>query len=178
MLLRSATLSSRHQRRSMRSTSTQLADGTVISFFEPGLLTFPNGVSVAFNNTPITDGVVACSRAGAPGGSTVLEDTAVAAAAVAAHCRREQRGGSFDPVAIEAFLADKEVVARRDDRCLHRGLERVRCDDRHGDTVPVDPPRDDRTARRSRGALSSTSTTNCRLPRIPRSIRTTRASSC
>ena len=88
---------------------TQLADGTVISFFEPALLTFPNGVSVAFNNTPITDGVV-MFEGRSPGGSTVLDDTDVAAAAVAENVVENSGVGSFDPVAIDAFLADKEVV--------------------------------------------------------------------
>ena len=88
---------------------TSLADGTAISFFAPTLLTFPNGVSVALNTTPITDGVVAFEGR-SPGGSTVLDDPDVAAAEVAANVVENSGVGSFDPVAIDAFLADKEVA--------------------------------------------------------------------
>ena len=88
--------------------ATQLAEGTGVSFLAPGLLIFENGVRVAFNTTPITDGVVAFEGR-SPGGSTMLEDSAVAAAEVAATVVENSGVGSFDPVTIEAFLADKEV---------------------------------------------------------------------
>ena len=86
-----------------------LADGAVVSFLRPTLLTFPNGVRVALNTTPITDGVV-LFEGRSPGGSTVLADADVAAAEIAANVVENSGVGSFDPVAIDAFLADKEVA--------------------------------------------------------------------
>jgi zinc protease len=88
--------------------SEQLAGGRAVSFLAPTLLTFPNGVRVALNNTSITDGV-ARFEARSPGGTTVLDDADVAAAEVAANVVENSGVGDFDPVAIEAFLADKEV---------------------------------------------------------------------
>jgi zinc protease len=86
----------------------QLADGGAISFVAPTVLTFDNGVRVALNSTPITDGVVVL-EARSPGGTAVLADADVAAAEVAASVVEGSGVGMFDPVAIEAFLSDKEV---------------------------------------------------------------------
>jgi zinc protease len=80
-----------------------LADGSDISFVAPVLLTFENGVRVAFNTTPITDGAV-YFEGRSPGGTSALADEDVAAAELAANVVE----GS-DPVAIDAFLSDKEV---------------------------------------------------------------------
>ncbi len=88
--------------------SEQLADGFVVSFVRPTLLTFSNGVRVTLNTTPITDGVVLL-EARSPGGTAVLDDSQVAAAEVAANVVENSGVGEFDPVAIDAFLADKEV---------------------------------------------------------------------
>ena len=85
-----------------------LADGRDISFVAPVLLTFENGVRVAFNTTPITDGAV-FFEGRSPGGSSVLDDADVAAADVAANVVDGSGVGDFDPVAIDAFLSDKEV---------------------------------------------------------------------
>lgn len=89
-------------------SSEQLADGVTLSFLAPTLLTFPNGVQVVFNNTPITE-AVALLEARSPGGSAVLDDADVAAAEIAANVVENSGVGDFDPVAIDAFLADKEV---------------------------------------------------------------------
>jgi len=89
--------------------SEQLADGFVVSFLAPTLLTFDNGVRVAFNNTPITEGVTLL-EARSPGGTSLLDDSEVAAAEVAASVVENSGVGDFDPVAIDAFLADKEVT--------------------------------------------------------------------
>lgn len=88
--------------------SEQLADGSVVGFIAPTLLTFPNGVRVALNNTSITDAVT-LFEARSPGGTAVLDDAEVAAAEVAANVVENSGVGDFDPVAIDAFLADKEV---------------------------------------------------------------------
>lgn len=85
-----------------------LADGSDISFVAPVLLTFENGVRVAFNNTPITEGAV-FFEGRSPGGTAVLADADVAAAEVAANVVEGSGVGDFDPVAIDAFLSDKEV---------------------------------------------------------------------
>ncbi|WP_395154968.1 M16 family metallopeptidase [Ilumatobacter sp.] len=88
--------------------SEVLADGSDISFVAPVLLTFENGVRVAFNNTPITDGAV-FFEGRSPGGTSVLADEDVAPAEVAANVVEGSGVGDFDPVAIDAFLSDKEV---------------------------------------------------------------------
>ena len=88
--------------------SEVLADGRDISFVAPVLLTFENGVRVAFNKTPITEGAV-FFEGRSPGGTSVLDDTDVAAADVAANVVEGSGVADFDPVAIDAFLSDKEV---------------------------------------------------------------------
>jgi zinc protease len=85
-----------------------LADGSDISFVAPVLLTFENGVRVAFNTTPIADGAV-YFEGRSPGGTSALADEDVAAAEVAASVVEGSGVGAFDPVAIDAFLSDKEV---------------------------------------------------------------------
>ncbi len=88
--------------------STELATGQIVNFVAPTMLTFPNGVRVTFNPTNIVDGVVVL-EARSPGGTRVLADSDVAAADVATTVVELSGVGAFDPVAIDAFLADKEV---------------------------------------------------------------------
>ena len=88
--------------------SEPLANGDVISFVAPQVLRFDNGVTVSFNTTPISEGVVLL-EARSPGGLDVVADDDVPAAAAAAEVIEQSGVGDFDPVALDAFLSDKEV---------------------------------------------------------------------
>jgi zinc protease len=78
------------------------------SLVDPRLLTFPNGVSVALNVTPIVEGNVAI-EARSPGGLAVAADDDVPDADAAAPVVDASGVADYDPVALEAFLADKDV---------------------------------------------------------------------
>lgn len=89
-------------------SSTSLADGAQISFVAPRVLEFENGVTVSLNTTNIVDGQVAM-EARSPGGLAVLEDADVPAAGAAGAVVGESGVATYDPVALDAFLADKDV---------------------------------------------------------------------
>ena len=88
--------------------TSSLADGSVISFVAPEVLEYANGARVVFNRTPITDGVVVF-EARSPGGTAALPDDDVADAMIAENVVDDSGVGPFDRVALDAFLADKEV---------------------------------------------------------------------
>ncbi len=90
------------------SNVSQLANGEFVSFVAPTLLSFPNGVRVAINRTQIVEGVVDVAGL-SPGGTSVLDDSDVATAEIAADVVDQSGVGDFDPVALEAFLAGKQV---------------------------------------------------------------------
>ncbi|NND74750.1 MAG: insulinase family protein [Ilumatobacter sp.] len=88
--------------------ATVLADGSQISFIAPRVLTFPNGVRVALNVTPIVEGTVLIEGR-SPGGTSVIDDADVADA-LAADIVVERSGvAGLDRVALDAFLSDKAI---------------------------------------------------------------------
>ncbi len=72
---------------------------------------FESGARVAFKTTPVAEGVVFFGGRSA-GGSSVLDDGDVGTGVVAANVVDGSGAGDFDPVAIDAFLSDKEVSLR------------------------------------------------------------------
>jgi zinc protease len=88
--------------------SDRLADGSAVSFVAPTVLEFSNGVTVSLNSTNIVDGQVAF-EARSPGGRDVLDDTDLPAATAAGPVVRESGVATYDSVALDAFLADKDV---------------------------------------------------------------------
>lgn len=89
-------------------SSDQLSDGGVVSFVAPTLLEFDNGVQVSLNTTSIVDGQVAL-EARSPGGLDVLDDADIPAADAAGAVVANSGVATYDPVALDAFLADKDV---------------------------------------------------------------------
>ena len=89
-------------------SSERLADGSIISFVAPRVLNFANGVTVALNTTQIVEGVVVL-EARSPGGLDAVADDDVGSAVAAAAVVEQSGVASFDPVALDAFLSDKEV---------------------------------------------------------------------
>ncbi len=85
-----------------------LADGSDVSFIAPRVLTFPNGVRVGFNVTPIVEGTV-LFEGRSPGGSSLVADADVADAIAASVVVERSGVGEFDRVALETFLSDKAV---------------------------------------------------------------------
>lgn len=93
----------------VEETSTQaLADGAVISFVAPVVLSFDNGVTVSLNTTNIVDGQVDL-EARSPGGLAVLADADIPAADAAGAVLSTSGVATYDPVELDAFLADKDV---------------------------------------------------------------------
>lgn len=88
--------------------SERLADGGAVSFVAPTVLEFPNGVTVSLNSTNIVDGQVAF-EARSPGGLDMLDDADLPAATAAGTVVAESGVATYDPVALGAFLADKDV---------------------------------------------------------------------
>ncbi|RLE19262.1 MAG: hypothetical protein DRJ50_12350, partial [Actinobacteria bacterium] len=85
-----------------------LSDGNTISFIEPLVLEFENGVKVSLNVTSIVEGNVAFEGR-SPGGLAVLDDADVPAADAAGAVVGQSGVAGFDAVELEAFLSDKEV---------------------------------------------------------------------
>ena len=90
-------------------STDRLADGSAVSFVAPQLLTFANGVTVSLNTTDIVDGQVVF-EARSPGGLDVLDDADIPAADAAGVVVAASGVATYDSVALEAFLADKDVV--------------------------------------------------------------------
>lgn len=89
-------------------SSESLSNGEIISFVAPQVLRFENGVTVSFNTTTISEGVVVL-EARSPGGLSAVADADVPAAVAAAAMIEQSGVGDFDPVALDSFLSDKEV---------------------------------------------------------------------
>lgn len=89
-------------------STDRLAGGDDVSFVAPLLLEFDNGVSVSLNTTNIVDGQVDF-EARSPGGLAVLTDADIPAADAAGSVVGESGVATYDPVALDAFLADKDV---------------------------------------------------------------------
>ncbi len=77
-------------------------------YADPVLLTFPNGVRVSINETPIAEGAVAFEGR-SPGGLAVLADEDVPAADAASAVVADSGVATYDPVSLDAFLSDKSV---------------------------------------------------------------------
>lgn len=86
----------------------RLADGPFPGFIDPIVVTFPNGVRVAANANDIVEGQVFL-EARSPGGLAMLADGDVAAGQAAGAVIGDSGVGSFDRVAVEDFLSDKDV---------------------------------------------------------------------
>ncbi len=94
----------------VEETSTRaLDDGSSVSFVAPLVLEFDNGVSVSLNTTSIVDGQVAM-EARSPGGLAVLDDADIADADAAGTVVGTSGVATYDPVSLDAFLADKDVA--------------------------------------------------------------------
>jgi zinc protease len=86
----------------------KLSDGNTVSFVEPLVLEFENGVKVSLNVTDIVEGNVAFEGR-SPGGLAVLDEVDVPAADAAGIVVGQSGVASYDAVELESFLADKEV---------------------------------------------------------------------
>lgn len=89
----------------------ELADGRDVSFVAPRVLEFANGVTVSLNRTAIVEGQVEF-EARRTGGLSTVADEDVAAGQAAGPVIGQSGVSSFDPVALEAALADKDVLLR------------------------------------------------------------------
>ena len=85
-----------------------LDDAGAGTYVDPLLLTFPNGVRVSINETPIAEGAVAFEGR-SPGGLAVLADEDVPAADAASSVIADSGVAAYDPVSLDAFLSDKSV---------------------------------------------------------------------
>jgi zinc protease len=89
-------------------SNDSLSDGSVISFVAPTVLTFDNGVQVSLNTTDIVQGQVAFEGR-SPGGLAVLDDADIPAADAAGQVVGQSGVATYDQVALDAFLADKDA---------------------------------------------------------------------
>ena len=89
-------------------SSEQVSDGGSVSFVAPTLIEFDNGVQVSLNATDIVEGRVAF-EARSPGGMDMLADADIPAADAAGTVVANSGVATYDPVALDAFLADKDV---------------------------------------------------------------------
>ena len=88
-----------------------MVDQSPNNLVDPLLLTFPNGVRVALNVTPIVEGNVAF-EARSPGGLAVVDTDDVPDADAAGPVVDASGVASYGPVELEAFLADKDLDVR------------------------------------------------------------------
>ena len=86
----------------------KLSDGSVVSFVEPLVLEFENGVKVSLNVTDIVEGNVAFEGR-SPGGLAVIDEIDVPAADAAGPVVGQSGVANYDAVQLESFLTDKEV---------------------------------------------------------------------
>ena len=86
-----------------------LSDGSAVSFIAPQVIEYPNGVRVSINTTDIVEGQVAF-EARSPGGLTALDDADIPAGEAAGVVVGRSGVATYDPVTLEAFLADKDVA--------------------------------------------------------------------
>ncbi|MEL6894423.1 MAG: insulinase family protein, partial [Actinomycetota bacterium] len=86
----------------------QLSDGTFTPILDPTVVRFANGVTVAFNRTQIVEGEVFL-LARSPGGLAAVADDDVPDADALRDVVGESGVADFDPVALDAFLDDKQV---------------------------------------------------------------------
>ena len=90
-------------------STDSLADRPFPEFIDPVVVTFPNGVRVAFNSNRIVEGQVFVEGR-SPGGLAVLPDADVPDGDALRRVVSDSGVGAFDRVAIDEFLDDKEVV--------------------------------------------------------------------
>lgn len=88
-----------------------LTDQGIPQFIDPLILSFENGVEVSLNPTTIVEGQFEVEGR-SPGGLAVLDDADVAAAGAAGAVVAQSGVATYDAVALEAFLADKDVFIR------------------------------------------------------------------
>jgi zinc protease len=93
--------------------SSTMSSGDVVGFIEPLLLEFDNGVEVSLNVTGIVEGSVDV-EARSQGGLAVLDDADVPAGEAAGAVVGSSGVATYDRVALDAFLADKEVFLQPD----------------------------------------------------------------
>jgi zinc protease len=91
------------------ASAEQLSSGERVSFVAPLLLTFPNGVEVSINRTEIVAGQVAF-EARSPGGLSRVADADVAAGRAAPEIVGRSGVATYDPVALDNFVADEDVT--------------------------------------------------------------------
>lgn len=90
------------------SDGERLADNPFPSFIDPIVVTFSNGVRVAVNTNEIVEGQVFLEGR-SPGGLALLGDDAVPDGQATGPVLGTSGVGSFDRVAIQDFLSDKDV---------------------------------------------------------------------
>jgi len=86
----------------------QLSDRTFIDLLDPTVVRLENGVTVAFNTTQIVEGQV-FMEARSPGGLLAVPDEDVPDADALRDVTGRSGVGDFSPVALDAFLDDKQV---------------------------------------------------------------------
>jgi len=87
----------------------QLSDDTFIDLLDPTVVRLENGATVAFNTTQIVEGQV-FMEARSPGGLLAVPDDDVPDADALRDVTGQSGVGDFDPVALDAFLDDKQVA--------------------------------------------------------------------
>jgi zinc protease len=98
-----------------------LSDDPMGRLIDPLVLEFDNGVRVALNTTQIVDGQVVF-EARSPGGSAVLDDADVPAAAAAGPVVGQSGVATYGPVELDDFLSDKDVVLQASIETFTEGL--------------------------------------------------------
>ncbi len=87
----------------------RLSDGESVSFVRPLLLSFDNGVRVSLNTTKIVEGNAAFAAA-SPGGLEAVATADVPDAHAAGAVVGQSGLGDLDRIAVDTFLADKDVA--------------------------------------------------------------------
>ena len=109
------------------------------AFLEPTRSVFPNGATVIYNVTDITDGDVSFGGRSL-GGSSLLADADVVDAVLAGEVVTSSGVGDLGPVELDRYLADADVFVTGVDRPVHGGPVRSRRDARPRGPVPARAP--------------------------------------
>ncbi len=94
------------------ATTYQMVDDSNVSFVDPVVLEYDNGVRVVFNATNIVDNSISFEARRA-GGLRDVADGDVVSAMAAGAVVGASGAGDFGPVELAAFLDDKEVALER-----------------------------------------------------------------
>lgn len=89
-------------------SARQLSDQGYPRFIDPLILEFDNGVTVSLNPSTIVEGQIEFEARSA-GGLTMLDDVDVPAGDAAGTVVGSSGVATYDPVTLDAFLADKDV---------------------------------------------------------------------